>query len=146
MALKKAEERDKQMLELLKGWKALEEHTIKICSKISKKTKNPIIKTLIIAIKNDSAKHRSILQLINDSMTKKAFILAPDDLVGISTLLDKHIDIEHKSITTATKAIDISRDAVVKQLLRLILEDEKKHVKLIEQMNELRFRVTARVT
>ncbi len=146
MALKKAEERDKQMLDLLKGWKALEDHTIKICSKISKKTKNPIIKTLITAIKNDSEKHKSILQLINDSMTKMAFVLTPDDLIDISTLLDKHITIEQKSIITANKAIDMSRDAVVKQLLRLILEDEKKHVKLIEQMNELRFRVTARVT
>lgn len=146
MALKKVDERNKQMLELLKGWTSLEKHTIRSCSKISKKTKNPIIKTLITAIKNDSEKHESILQLINDSMTKRAFVLTPDDLIGISTLLDKHITIEQKSITTANKAIDMSRDAVVKQLLRLILEDEKKHVKLIEQMNELRFRVTARVT
>lgn len=146
MALKKAEKRDKQMLDLLKGWKQLEDYTIKSCTKISKKTKNPIIRTLITAIKNDSAKHRQILQLINDSMTKKAFVLTPDDLMGVSTLLDKHIGIEQKSITTALKAIEMSRDATVKQLLRLILEDEKKHAKLVEQMNELRFRVTARVT
>jgi rubrerythrin len=146
MALTKAAQRDKQMLNLLKEWTKLEDYTIRSCSNISRKTKNPIIKTLITAIKNDSAKHKAIIKLITDSMTRKALVLAPDDLKGISSLLDKHITIEEKSIKTAYKAIDVSRDATVKQLLRLILEDEKKHAKLAEQMNELKFRVTARVT
>jgi rubrerythrin len=146
MALKKAAERDKEMLDLLKGWGKLEEKTIDNCERIYKKSKNPIIRTLITAIKNDSKKHKSIIKLINSSMTNKALLLTPDDLVGISTVLDKHITIEEQSITTAHRAIEMSRDAIVKQLLRLILEDEKKHAKLVEQLNELRFRVTARVT
>lgn len=110
MALKKAEERDKKMLDLLKEWKSLEEETIDICARISKKSKNPIIKTLITAIKNDSKKHRSIIKLISNSMTKKAFVLTPDDLVGVSGLLNKHIAIEQKSIDTANEAIEMSRD------------------------------------
>jgi rubrerythrin len=146
MALTKAAQRDKQMLELLKRWTRLEDSTIRSCANISKKTKNPLIKTLVTAIKNDSAKHKAIIKLIIDSMTKRAIVLTPDDIRGVSHLLDKHIMIEEKSITTAHKAIEISRDSTVKQLLRLILEDEKKHAKLAEQMNELKFRVTARVT
>ncbi len=146
MALKKAEERNKKMLDLLKGWKSLEEDTINSCSRISKKTKNPIIKTLITAIKNDSKKHRSIINLISNSMTKKAFVLIPDDLAGVSSLLDKHITIEQKSIDIAKEAIDMSRDATVKQLLRFVLEDEKQHEKLLDQMNKMKFMVTARVT
>ncbi|MEE8329011.1 MAG: ferritin-like domain-containing protein [Thermodesulfovibrionia bacterium] len=146
MALKKAEERDKKMLDLLKEWKSLEEETIDICARISKKSKNPIIKILITAIKNDSKKHRSIIKLISNSMTKKAFVLIPDDLVGVSGLLNKHIAIEQKSIDTANEAIEMSRDATVKHLLRFILEDEKQHEKLLDQMNKLKFMVTARVT
>ncbi len=146
MALKKAEERDKKMLDLLKGWKSLEEETIDSCARISRKSKNPIIKTLITAIKNDSKKHRSIIKLIINSMTKKAFVLIPDDLVGVSGLLNKHIAIEQKSIDTANEAIEMSRDATVKHLLRFILQDEKQHEELIDQMNKLKFTVTARVT
>ena len=146
MPLKKAEERDKKMLGLLDTWMKLEEHTIKSCSNISGKTKNPLIKTLITAIKNDSQKHKAIIKLIIDSMTKKALALTPDELKGVSSLLSRHITIEQKSIDLAQETIAVTRDATAKQLLKLILEDEKKHAKLVEQINELKFRVTARVT
>ena len=146
MPLKKAEERDKKMLGLLDSWMKLEEHTIKSCSNISGKTRNPLIKTLITAIKNDSQKHKAIIKLITDSMTKKALVLTPDELKGISSLLNRHITIEQKSIDLAEETITVTRDATARQLLKLILEDEKKHAKLVEQINELKFRVTASVT
>ena len=146
MALKKAQARDEKMLALLKEWAKLEDYTIRSCSNIGRKTKNPIIKTFVTAIKNDSAKHKAIIKLITDSMTKKALVLTPDDLKGVSDLLDKHITYKKTSITTAHKAIAMSRDSMVQQLLRLILEDEKKHAKLAKQINELKFKVTARVT
>ena len=146
MPLKKATERDKKMLGLLDSWMKLEEHTIKSCSNISGKTRNPLIKTLITAIKNDSQKHKAIIKLITDSMTKKALVLTPDELKGISSLLNRHITIEQKSIDLAEETITVTRDATARQLLKLILEDEKKHAKLVEQINELKFRVTASVT
>lgn len=146
MASTKAAERDKKMLALLRGWKALEGHTIRNCSAIIKKTRNPIIKTLTTSIRNDSEKHRAILQMVIDGMTKKGHVLTSDELAKVSALLDKHITIEQRSIDTAKKAIEMSRDPIAKQMLRIILEDEKNHKKLAVQMNELKFRVTARVT
>lgn len=137
---------DNKMLVLLKRWKEIEAATIKSCGAITKKTKNPLVKTLITAIANDSAKHKSILQLVIDGMTKEAFVLTPDDVSHISALLDKHIDLENEAIDTAEQAIKISKDPVTKQLLRLILEDEKKHANLAEQINELKFRTLAKIT
>ncbi len=146
MALKKAETRDREMLTLLRKWKGLEETTIRSCAAIIKKSSNPIIQTLTSAIKNDSEKHKAILQLILDSMTKKAIVLTSEDLAVVASLLDKHIEIEQKAIDMANDAVDMSRDAIVTQLLKLILEDEKKHKKMASQMNDLKFRITARVT
>lgn len=137
---------DNKMLILLKRWKELEGATIKSCGAVIKKTKNPLVKTLISAVANDSAKHRSIIQLIIDGMTKKAFSLTPDDISGISGLLNKHIELENEAIDIAEQAIRITRDPVVKQLLRLILDDEKKHADLTEQINELKFRTLAKIT
>jgi len=137
---------DNKMLALLKRWKELEAATIKSCGAITRNTKNPLVKTLITAIANDSVKHKSILQLIIDSMTKKSFVLTPDDVSQVSSLLDKHIDLENDAIKVAYEAIEISRDPVTKQLLRLILEDEKKHAKLTEQINELKFRTLAKIS
>jgi rubrerythrin len=79
-------------------------------------------------------------------MTKKAFVLTPDDVSQISGLLDKHIDLENEAIDIAEQAIKISKDPVTKQLLRLILEDEKQHANLTEQINELKFRTLAKIT
>ncbi len=137
---------DNKILTLLKRWKELEAATIKSCGAINKKTANPLVKTLITAIANDSAKHKNILQLIIDGMTKKAFVLTPDDVSQISGLLDKHVDLENEAIDIAEQAIKISKDPVTKQLLRLILEDEKKHASLTEQINELKFRTLAKIT
>jgi rubrerythrin len=137
---------DNKMLTLLKRWKELEAATIKSCGAITKKTKNPLVKTLITSIASDSAKHKSILQLIIDSMTKKAFVLTPDEVSQIAALLNKHIDLENEAIDIAEQAVKISKDPVTRQLLLLILEDEKKHASLTEQINELKFRTLAKIT
>jgi hypothetical protein len=152
MALRKtkaktdAAAREKEMLDLLKSWKELEDITIKSCDSILNKSKNQIIKTITTSIKNDSAKHKAIIQIIQNSITKEGYVISPDDLMGVSTLLNKHMEYEQKSITIAKKALAISRDAITKQLLNIILEDEKKHKLFARQMNELKFRVSAKVT
>jgi bacterioferritin (cytochrome b1) len=145
MAAPKAHARDRELLALLRKWKGVEASTIKSCNAILKKAKNPIMITLTTAIRNDSEKHASILQLVIDSMTKMAYELSPDDLAGVSSLLSKHIDLEQESIDTANKAIEMTRDGVTKQLLKLILEDEKKHKMMATRMSELKYRITAAI-
>ncbi|HMK61702.1 MAG TPA: hypothetical protein VK452_11240 [Dissulfurispiraceae bacterium] len=143
MAAPKAHARDRELLTLLRKWKGIEAATIKNCDSILKKAKNPIIMTLTSAIRNDSQKHAQILQLVIDSMTKAAYELSPDDLAGVASLLNKHIDIEQESIDMATQAIEMTRDSIAKQLLKLILEDEKKHKMMATRMSELKYRITA---
>jgi hypothetical protein len=137
---------DKALLALLRKWQGLEDQTIKSCETIMKKTRNPIITTLSGAIKNDSEKHKAILQLVVDGMTKKGFILSPEDLADVASLLGKHISLEQKSIDMAGEAIGLSRDTITTQMLKLILEDEKKHKKMAAQMNDLKFAITGKIT
>ena len=137
---------DRQLLTLLRKWVSIEDQTIKSCAAILNKAKNPIIGTLTGAIRNDSEKHKTILQMVIDGMTQNGFVLSPDDLAGVASLLNKHITIEQKSIETATKALELSRDPIITQMLKLILEDEKKHKKMASQMNALKFMVVAKVT
>ncbi|MGO9015473.1 MAG: hypothetical protein ACLQF0_10875 [Dissulfurispiraceae bacterium] len=137
---------DRELLKSLRKWVSIEDQTIKSCTAILNKAKNPIIGTLTAAIRNDSEKHKSILQMVIDGMTQKGFVLSPDDLAGVASLLNKHITIEQKSIETATQALELSRDPIITQMLKLILEDEKKHKKMASQMNDLKFMVAAKVT
>jgi|SRR5208283_5012106 len=146
MPAKERIRQDKTLLSLLRKWQVIEDKTINSCETILKKTGNPIITTLSMAIRNDSEKHKSILQLVIDGMTKTGFVLSPDDLADVASLLGKHILLEQKSIAVATAAIGISRDTITTQMLKLILEDEKKHKKMAQQMNELKFAITGKVT
>ncbi|MEW5745324.1 MAG: hypothetical protein AB1805_07815 [Nitrospirota bacterium] len=146
MALEKVAARDRELLTLLRKWKGIEETTIRNCDAILRKSTNPIIGTLTGAIRSDSEKHRGILQLVIDGMTKKGFVLSPDDLAGVASLMNKHVDIEEKAIDMATEAVEMTRDPIAKQMLKLILEDEKRHKRMAEQMNELKFRITAKIT
>lgn len=146
MAASSARVRDRELLSLLRKWKGLEASTVKSCDAILKKAKNPILTTLTMAIRNDSEKHAAIIQLVMDSMTKQAYELAPEDLAGVAHLLSKHIVLEQASIDMAGKAIEMSRDAITKQLLKMILDDEKKHKSMAEKMNALKYRITAGIT
>ncbi len=137
---------DRDLLKLLRKWVSIEDQTIKSCTAILNKAKNPIIGTLTAAIRNDSEKHKTILQMVIDGMTQNGFVLSPDDLAGVASLLNKHITIEQKSIETATEALELSRDPIITQMLKLILEDEKKHKKMASQMNTLKFMVAAKTT
>lgn len=146
MAATSARVRDRELLAMLRKWKGLEASTIKSCDAILKKAKNPILTTLTTAIRNDSEKHAAIIQLVMDSMTKQAYELSPDDLAGVAHLLNKHIALEQASIDMAGKAIEMSRDAITKQLLKMILDDEKKHKSMAEKMSALKYRITAGIT
>ena len=137
---------DRELLKLLRKWVSIEDQTIKSCAAILNKAKNPIIGTLTAAIRNDSEKHKTILQMVIGGMTQNGFVLSPDDLAGVASLLNKHITLEQKSIETATEALELSHDPIVTQMLKLILEDEKKHKKMASQMNDLKFMVAAKVT
>jgi bacterioferritin (cytochrome b1) len=145
MAAPKARARDRELLALLRKWKGIEASTIKSCDTIRRKSKNPIMTTLLMAIKNDSEKHAAILQLIIDSMTKMAYELTPDDMAGISSLVGKHIELEQESIDIAYMALEMTRDSVTRQLLKIILEDEKKHKMMATRMSALRYSMTAAI-
>lgn len=146
MTAKERVRQDKALLSLLRKWQGVEGKTISSCETIIKKSRNPIIATISGAIKSDSEKHKAILQLVIDGMTKTGFVLSPDDLADVASLLGKHIALEQKSIDVATEAISMSRDTITTQMLKLILEDEKKHKKMAHQMNDLKFAITGKIT
>lgn len=137
---------EKKLLSILKEWKKVETATINSCKKILSKTENPIVVTLINTIKLDSEKHKSIIQLIISSYTKKAIALTPEEIASVSKLLDKHMSYEEKSINLAEDAIAETREIVVKQLLKNILSDEKKHIKITEQLNQLKIRALTKIS
>ncbi|MDA8174183.1 MAG: hypothetical protein M0018_06295 [Nitrospiraceae bacterium] len=142
---KKATEQSKEFIQLLKDWMKTEDQTIKYSDEMLKKTKNKLVKMTMEMIRSDSQKHKAMQQMLIDSLTKEPFILAPDDLAGISDQLNRHLAYEAKSLELADEALMNSELFVTQYILSYLIADEQKHHNLLAKLNELK-RATVFVT
>jgi hypothetical protein len=131
------ENRDKFLADL-DDWLEVEALTRKRCSEVQKKTENPLIHMVAEIIRRDSKTHIEVLKLIKSSLTKQAIPLSPDDLAEIWDLLDGHRELEQKSVDMAQEALRNSRIFVIRNLLTYLLDDESKHLKLLNQLEDFK--------
>ena len=116
-------------------WQVMEDETIALCEEIVSSTDNALIKTMAGIIGADSAKHKQVLSLITEAL-QGTITLTPDELGTLSVLLDKHMKLEQASIDMAMREYDNSRHFVVRHLLSYLLQDEQKHMKILQQLND----------
>ena len=131
-------ENKEQFLNDLEEWLKVEAKTRKQCSEIQKRTDNALVRMVAEIIRRDSKTHIEVLNLIRESLTEKAISLTPDDLAQIWDLVDGHREFEQKSIEMADRALRNSRIFVIRHLLTYMLEDESKHLKLLNQLEDFK--------
>ena len=95
--MKKAAETTEEFMRIIREWQALEEKTIASTDELINKGKNPLVTMTMEMIKQDSGKHKVMLQMLIDNLTKEAVHLSPDELAPISALLNKHMEVEAHS-------------------------------------------------
>ena len=135
-----------EFLKLIQEWIVLEDRTIASADELIRKANNPFIKMRMEMIKHDSGKHKVMLQWIIDNLTKEAVHLTPDEVVPLSALLFKHLEVEAKSITLANNALKKSRLPMVRYILTALLDDETKHHAQIIMLNDEVKKATLSVT
>lgn len=144
--MKKAMESSEEFLNIVKEWQALEDKTIQSADELIRKAKNPLIEMIMEMIKRDSGKHKIMLQMIIDNLTREAAHLSPDELAPVSELLTRHMEIEAKSIALANDALKKSELAVTRLILSALLNDETKHHSQLHELNEELKRATIFIT
>jgi len=136
-SLESAEKKDRFLADLDK-WQKMESVSVKTCAEVQKRTENTLIKMVAEIIRKDSETHIDVLKLIRDSLTKEAIHLTPDELVEIWDLVDGYHKIEQKSVEVAQQAIRDTRLFEIRYLLTYLLEDESKHLKLLDQLDDFK--------
>ena len=131
-------EKKEQFLADLDKWQKMESLSLKTCAEVQRRTENPLIKMIAEIIRRDSKSHINVLNLIKDSLTKEAIHLTPDELEEIWDLVDGYHKIEQKSVEIAQEAIRDSRLFEIRYLLTYLLEDESKHLKLLNQLDDFK--------
>jgi hypothetical protein len=132
----KSQDSSEEFLSLIKEWIALEDKTIVSADELMSKANNPFVQMRMEMIKHDSGKHKVMLQWIIDNLIKEAVHLTPDEIMPLSALLHKHLEIEAKSIVLANTALKKSGLPIVRYVLSALLDDETKHHTQIIMLND----------
>ncbi len=134
----KQKELNENLLKILKEWQVVEDQSVRSTTDIMAKTKNPIVKHIMEIIRQDSAMHKRIQQLIIDSFEKQAITLTPEELGEVWEMVDKHIQLEKETIRLAEEARKNSKNFVIRYLLGYLMTDEQKHNEILAQMEDVK--------
>ena len=126
---------------VLRKWQGIEDGSIALTSSVLEKTKNPLIRLVMEIILQDSVMHKKVQQAILDSLEKEAFSLQPEELAEIWGMIEKHDEAEKEAIRLAEAARDNCPLIVQRQLLDYLIEDEKKHDRLMGNLKDLKRRI-----
>jgi hypothetical protein len=132
------EQNTEELAKILRTWQGIETASVAHTTEIIAKTQNPLIRLLMEIIRQDSEMHHRVQQVLLDSIEKQAITLTPEDLGDIWTMIEKHADLEKCTIELAEKARDNCRLFVQRHLLTYLIEDEKKHDRLLGQLEDFK--------
>lgn len=130
-------ENEKQLVEILKSWQHVENHSIAQTAGIIDKTGNPVIQMIMSIIQRDSAMHHRVQQFIVDSLETRALSVTPEDLAQVWEAIEAHIEAEKQTeslIAAAQKALAGTKNVVQAYLLSYLEQDERKHDKMLEDL------------
>lgn len=124
----------------MKSWQKVENASVGSTGKIIEETENPIVRLVMEIIQHDSQMHYRVQGWIADSLTDRTVSLSPDEVGSVWEAIKRHIEIEKKTIRLANeslKALKGRKMLVQEYLLNYLLEDEKKHNRLLEALRKI---------
>lgn len=122
--------------ELLSEWIKIEDLSISSTTDILKKSENPIVHIVMEIIRQDSVMHRKIQQLLLNNINTD-LKLSKDEVNDVIQLIEQHNIIEMKSINYANECISQLNNPIQKLFFEYLLNDENKHFKLLDDIQNL---------
>jgi rubrerythrin len=138
MAETSGPERVEKMAKVLENWQKLERKAMDDAAAIIEESENALVRMIMSIIRHDSLLHHRVQQFLLESITEADVPLTRDDLADIWDKIEQHDRLEQKTIAMAEELRDQAWSPVHKQLLNYLLEDEKKHDRLLDQLREVR--------
>lgn len=117
-------------------WQAIEARNIEYSNKEIPKAKNPLIKTMLQALRLEAEKRSLLQQMVVNSINKEAVHLSPDELESLSGHLNRHIEAEEKALSLAKEAFENSELTIPRYLLSYLIADLKKQNGLLKRFDD----------
>ena len=130
-----------QIVANLKKWQKIEDATVATTGMIIEKTDNPVIHLVMEIIQRDSQMHYRIQEWIADSLETKTVTLTYEELDKIWSLIERHIELEKKTVAMAQQSLDAIKGkkmVIQEYFLNYLAEDEKKHNNLLAHLEGIK--------
>ncbi|MFC1943894.1 hypothetical protein ACFLX5_00075 [Chloroflexota bacterium] len=131
-----------EVVSSMRKWQKIEDVSVSSTGQIIEKTGNPVVRLVMEIIQRDSQMHYLVQGFIADSIEHRAVSLTPDELIDVWEMIEKHIEIEKKSVEIAKQAIDVIGNqqgmVVQRYLIDYLLEDEEKHNALLKRLDDIK--------
>ena len=134
----KQKELNEKLVATLRKWQKIEDASVKSTSEIIGMTKNPIVRQIMEIIKQDSAMHKKVQQLIIDGFEKEAMQLQPEELSEVWGMIENHIELEKETVRLAEESRKYSNSFIVRYLLGYLMTDEQKHNEILAQLEDVK--------
>ena len=126
---------DDKTLSKIKKQKAFEDETAKKLAPLSEAAENPIMKLYLHSIILDTMRHSDTYQMLID-LNERAQIGDESKKLGEDEL-KSHITEEAKMLKQTEEISKSVKDAKIKQIVQGILEDEKKHHRVLSELMKI---------
>jgi hypothetical protein len=130
-----------QIVANMKKWQKIEDATVAATGMIIEKTDNPIIHLIMEIIQRDSQMHYRLQEWIADSLEFKTVSLNYDELDRVWALIEKHIELEKKTLAMAKQSLEALKGkkmVIQEYLLNYLAEDEQKHNNLLTNLEGIK--------
>lgn len=130
-----------KIVDNMRRWQKIENASVASTGKVIEKTENAVVRMIMEIIQRDSQMHYRIQEMIADSLESKTITLSPDELASVWDLIEKHIQLEKKTVELATEALTALKGkkmVVQEYLLDYLLIDEEKHNKVLESLETIK--------
>ncbi|MFC1852028.1 hypothetical protein ACFL27_17685 [candidate division CSSED10-310 bacterium] len=137
----KTKELQEKLVETMKSWQKVENASVSSTGQIIEKTENPVVRLVMEIIQRDSQLHYRVQEMIVNSLEQKALSLTPEELGEIWEKVEKHIEIENRTIELAQEALTAVKGkklVIQEYLINYLLEDEEKHNKLLNSLSKIK--------
>ncbi|MFX1474144.1 MAG: ferritin family protein [Promethearchaeota archaeon] len=128
---------EKQLSKFLKEQVQLEKRIIRAAKASVKNAKNKLVRYLIEGIALDSSKHALLLNALIAHVKSQTPFISQEKRDELGENISKHIELEAQAIETYRDILPKTTDPTVKQILQSILEDERRHHQLLQQIFHL---------
>lgn len=125
----------------MRTWQKVEDISVASTGQVIEKTSNPVIRMIMEIIQHDSQRHYRVQQMIIDTFEREAVKLQPEELAEIWEMIDRHIELEKRTVELASQALDAIKNkklVVQEYLLNYLLEDEEKHNKMLDALSMIK--------